>query len=77
VIPAPTPIAVGPPLADLSWIKTAAAPAGGVLHPGDTFSYTVAVTNNGPAVASNVVVSDALPAHLAFVSSSSSAAPVA
>ena len=69
VIPAPTPVDVGPPLADLSWTKTATAD--GLLHPGDTFSYTVAVANNGPSVASNVVVSDTLPSPLKFVSSSS------
>ena len=67
---APPVFAVGPPLADLSWTKTAATP-GGPLHPGDTFSYTVAVTNNGPSVASKVAVADALPSSLAFVSSTS------
>jgi uncharacterized repeat protein (TIGR01451 family) len=72
VVSPPPPLTLpvpGPPLADLSWTKTAAAD--GLLHPGDTFSYTVAVTNNGPSVASNVVVSDTLPSPLTFVSSAS------
>ncbi len=62
---------VGPPLADLAWTKTATTPIDGTLSPGDTFAYTVAVTNNGPSVAADVVVSDELPAALTFVSSSS------
>jgi uncharacterized repeat protein (TIGR01451 family) len=60
---------LGPPLADLAWTKVATPPAGGALHPGDTFTYTVAVTNNGPSVASQVVVTDPLPPPLTFVSS--------
>ncbi len=38
--------------------------------PGATFNYTVAVTNNGPSPATNVVLSDALPATVIFVSAS-------
>ncbi len=39
-----------------------------VLH-GDTFSYTIAVRNNGPSDATGVVVTDTLPAGLVFFSS--------
>lgn len=38
--------------------------------PGTTLTYTIAVTNNGPSVAQNVVVTDNLPAEVTFVSSS-------
>jgi uncharacterized repeat protein (TIGR01451 family) len=57
--------------ADLSWTTTASPPADGVLDPGDSFNYTVAVTNHGPSNAWNVAVSDHLPAPLSFVSSTS------
>jgi large repetitive protein len=36
--------------------------------PGDTVTYTISVTNNGPGVANDVIVSDALPASLRFQS---------
>src|SRR5262249_24144448 len=41
---------------------------------GDTITYTVTATNNGPNNATNVTVTDQLPAGLTFVSSSAGAA---
>jgi uncharacterized repeat protein (TIGR01451 family) len=70
--PAPTTLPrLGPPIADLSWTKTAIPPPAGTIGPGDSFAYRITVTNHGPSTASNVVVSDALPKALTFVSSSS------
>lgn len=39
---------------------------------GNALTYTVTVTNNGPSTATNVVLTDALPASLTFVSATSS-----
>ena len=41
----------------------------GPVAPGETFEYTISVTNHGPSVAKDVKVSDELPAPLQFVSS--------
>ncbi|MDH3611279.1 MAG: hypothetical protein OEM79_05900, partial [Nitrosopumilus sp.] len=35
--------------------------------PGETFNYTITVTNNGPSLADNVTVTDVLPANVTFV----------
>ncbi|HYI09787.1 MAG TPA: DUF11 domain-containing protein, partial [Thermoanaerobaculia bacterium] len=51
--------------ADLSIDKTTTATSVG---PGATYSYTIVVTNNGPNTASNVVMTDVLPAQLRFQS---------
>ena len=40
--------------------------------PGDTVTYTITATNNGPDAATNVIVSDDLPAGLQFVSATPS-----
>ena len=40
------------------------------VAPGAQFSYTLVVTNNGPSNATGVFVTDALPAHVTYVSSS-------
>jgi uncharacterized repeat protein (TIGR01451 family) len=69
--PSTPPPPLGAPIADPSWTKLATPPMDGSLSPGDTFAYTVAVTNNGPSVASAVVVTDPLPTPLVFVSSTS------
>ncbi|HYV82167.1 MAG TPA: PQQ-dependent sugar dehydrogenase [Pyrinomonadaceae bacterium] len=56
---------VNPASADLSATKTASP------NPGQTgvpLSYRIIATNNGPAVATNVIVTDTLPAGLTFVS---------
>ena len=54
--------------ADLAITKTAGV--SGAVHPGDQFAYTLTVTNNGPADATGVVVTDVLPAGLTYVSDS-------
>lgn len=54
--------------ADLSITKTA-SPAGSV-NAGQQVTYTIAVTNSGPATASNVTVTDVLPAGATYVSGS-------
>src|SRR5205807_6520306 len=51
---------------DLAIVKTV-APAPTVPQ-GDTLTYTLTVTNNGPASATNVTVTDALPATLTYLS---------
>lgn len=52
--------------ADLSIIKTVVEE--GHLYPGDQLTYAIEVTNNGPGDATNVLVSDMLPAGLDYVS---------
>ncbi|HJW93976.1 MAG TPA: hypothetical protein VJ901_10175, partial [Thermoanaerobaculia bacterium] len=54
------------PQADLSISKTGTASA----TPGQTVTYTIIVTNNGPSAAASTVVTDVTPAGLAFVSNS-------
>jgi uncharacterized repeat protein (TIGR01451 family) len=54
------------PSADLLLDKTASVAAAAV---GDVFDYVLTVDNDGPDAASNVVVTDTLPAAVAFVSS--------
>ena len=56
------------PVADVGLGKTAAAT---VLAAGN-LTYTISVTNFGPSIASSVVVTDALPAGVTFVSASGS-----
>jgi len=53
--------------ADLAVTKTAAAPTAG---PGDEITYTLTATNEGPSDATNVVLTDHLPAGLDLVSAS-------
>ena len=57
---------VSPTSADLSVTKTASPNPGQVGIP---LSYRIVATNNGPAAATNVTVTDALPAGVTFVSS--------
>jgi uncharacterized repeat protein (TIGR01451 family) len=52
--------------ADLSIVKTASVVTN--VNAGQSFSYNLAVTNNGPSSASAVSVSDVLPAGVTFVS---------
>ncbi len=56
-----------PPNADVAIVKTASVP---VSTYGSQLTYTLAVTDNGPATAQGVVVTDALPASETFVSAS-------
>ena len=63
--PAPAP-AVGAPESDLQLTKSVSA---ATVTPGSTFTYTVQVVNNGPSLATNVVITDPLPAQTTFVSS--------
>src|SRR5438093_1298318 len=60
-------------LADLVVAKTGPA----TVDPAQNFSYPIAVTNDGPCDASAVVVRDALPAAVTFVSASNGATPPA
>jgi uncharacterized repeat protein (TIGR01451 family) len=62
-------LAAGPPGADLGLAKTVSNPAPNV---GDTITFTVTLSNAGPAVATSVQVSDLLPAGLSFVSATPS-----
>jgi uncharacterized repeat protein (TIGR01451 family) len=54
------------PQADIAVIKTGAS----TVLAGGNLTYTITVTNLGPSTANNVVVSDALPLSVAFVSAS-------
>jgi uncharacterized repeat protein (TIGR01451 family) len=53
--------------ADLAIVKRASSSS---VVPGTEESFELVVTNNGPSAAGNVVVTDALPAELSFVSAS-------
>ncbi len=55
------------PTSDLAIAKTA---PGTPIDAGDNITYTLTVTNNGPAAATNASVSDTLPAGTSFVSAS-------
>jgi uncharacterized repeat protein (TIGR01451 family) len=57
---------VGPPGADVAIVKTVSA---GPINPGETFTYTLLVSNQGPSVATNVIATDPLAAGVTFVSS--------
>ncbi len=59
-----------PQQADLEVLKSVSNPAPNV---GDTLTYTISTTNNGPDAATNVVLSDVLPAAVSYQSSSASA----
>ncbi|MEZ0112070.1 putative repeat protein (TIGR01451 family) [Catenulispora sp. EB89] len=64
--PKPPPGPVAPPEAHLTTVKsTSSAP----VKPGQTFTYTVTVTNQGPSTAVNVGAADPLPSKISFVSS--------
>ena len=58
-----------PQQADLAVTKTVSDPTPNV---GDTITFTVTLTNNGPDAATNVTVLDSLPAGLTFVSATAS-----
>ncbi|WP_457031663.1 hypothetical protein [Kitasatospora sp. P5_F3] len=61
---------IGAAAADLALAKSAGYPAGKTqVDPGDTFTYTLTTTNQGPSTAVNANVTDPLPAALSFVSS--------
>jgi uncharacterized repeat protein (TIGR01451 family) len=61
----PTQVTVAAPNADL--VVTKSQPSA-TVNAGGTIVYTVTVTNNGPATATNVVVTDTLPTGTTFVS---------
>ncbi len=56
-----------PTQADVSIVKTASP---NPVEPGSSLTYELQVTNNGPAVAQNIVVTDPLPSQVTFVSDS-------
>ncbi|GAA2263803.1 hypothetical protein GCM10010232_64670 [Streptomyces amakusaensis] len=64
----PPPGGVTVPRADLRTAKQTVTTA--PVSPGQTFEYTVTVTNDGPSAARQVRIGDPLPTALAFVSSS-------
>jgi uncharacterized repeat protein (TIGR01451 family) len=66
--PAP-PVALGPAVADVSIVKTTTTTE---AETGETVFFTITVSNAGPSTASNVVVTDELPAGLALVLASPS-----
>ena len=66
--PAPA-VAIAAPTADLAVTKTTAS---STLTTGNSVTYTITVTNNGPSAATNVIVTDDLPAGLTFVSATPS-----
>ncbi len=57
--------AIAPATTDLSITKSADA---GTYQPGATATYTLVVTNNGPAIATGVTVTDVLPAGSTLIS---------
>jgi uncharacterized repeat protein (TIGR01451 family) len=59
------------PLADVAVTKTGPANSA----PGSNVTYTIAVMNNGPNDATNVTLSDSLPADVTFVSSEQTSGP--
>ena len=63
-------ITIVTPSADVKTTKTGPTSASGFSN----ITYTIIVTNHGPSTASNVVVSDTLPAGVTFVSASSGGA---
>ncbi len=60
-----TTIVAGPTQADVAILKTASPQP---VNQGTNLTYTLQVTNNGPATATNVQVSDPLPSQVTFVS---------
>lgn len=58
-------------LADVRVTKTGAT----VIHAGETTSYTITVTNDGPTAAQNVELSDPLPANTTFVAFEQNSGP--
>ena len=59
-----------PQQADLAVLKSVSNPTPNF---GDTLTYTISTTNNGPDAATNVVLSDVLPAAVSYQSSSATA----
>lgn len=62
-------VTLAPAQADLELTKTTGS---SVATPGGTVTYTITVTNAGPSPATNVVVTDDLPAGLSFLSATPS-----
>jgi uncharacterized repeat protein (TIGR01451 family)/fimbrial isopeptide formation D2 family protein len=62
----PTQVTPVAPNADISVAKSQPSPA--IVNSGGTITYTITVTNNGPATAMNVVVTDTLPTGITFQS---------
>lgn len=59
--------------ADLAIVKTGPA----LVTEGNTYSYSLAVTNNGPATATGVTVTDVLPTNTTYVSASAGCSQLA
>ena len=69
--PTPTPTITPTPVpgVQLSISKSASPPTGSTVAPGDLITYTLSVINSGAQPATNVSVSDSIPANTTFVSS--------
>jgi uncharacterized repeat protein (TIGR01451 family) len=61
-----TVVVAGAGTADVAIVKTATPSP--TVPEGDTLTYTLTVTNNGPATATNVIVTDPLPTDVTFLS---------
>ena len=57
------------PTADVSVTNTISAPANGTNYTNEPVTYTIIVTNNGPGTATNVIITDQLPAALTYTGS--------
>jgi len=53
---------------DLALIKTVSSPTSGMVQPGDTVTFTIVVLNQGTIAATNVVITEHIPAGLTLVS---------
>lgn len=62
-----TPVLLTPPSADLMITKTEATASGPYQTGGQTITWEITITNNGPTIAINPVMFDILPAEISYV----------
>lgn len=63
------PVGNGLQFADVAVAKVSSADADGWVYSGATFSYTVSITNNGDSTASNIEITDVIPADVNYQTS--------